>query len=143
MHHHTSQAADKQLNNLIEFRQASYGYLTRARDALFELTDAIMLTPSAPSLAHLSLCPAFRRLWPSLYEALQDGRVDQQALLELYATHVGDTNTKIPYLSTPRVLLAGDHTAWPRPLARTPSERTYLHQPAQIPGLGGGVVVGQ
>lgn len=136
MLHHTSQSANKQLNNLIEFRQASYRCLGRAKDALFELSDAVMLTPQAPSLAHLSLSPVFRRKWPSVYEALEDGTPDREALLRLYSTHV--QKSACSTLHAARVLLAGDHTPWPRPLARTLSERTYLYQSAQIPGLGGG-----
>ncbi|HVF98941.1 MAG TPA: NF041680 family putative transposase [Chloroflexia bacterium] len=135
MSHQTSQSADKQLNNLMEFRQAAYKGLGRAKDALFELADAVQLTQSLPSIAHLSLCPLFRRKWPSVYEALQDGTPDRDALLQLYSSHVHDST--YPTLATPRVLLAGDNTAWPRPLARTLSERTYLHQPATLPGLGG------
>lgn len=134
MSHQTSLPADKQLNNLHEFRQASYRCLGKAKDALFELSDALMVTPSAPSLAHLSLSPLFRRRWPSVYEALQDGTPDTEALLHLYSTQV-QASTYSP-LHTPRVLLAGDNTTWPRPSARTLSDRTYLHQPARIPGLG-------
>lgn len=134
MHYQTSVSADKQLNNLIEFRQAAYSRLGLAKDALFELGDALMLTQQAPSLAHLSLSPMFRRRWPSVYEALQDGTPDREALLHLYASHVQNSTCKT--LATPIMLLAGDNTAWPRPLARTLSERTYLHHPAPIPGLG-------
>ena len=126
-----------QLNNLIQFRQGAYRCLGKAKDALFELSDALLVTPSVPSLAHLSLSPLFRRRWPSVYEAVQDATPDTQALLSLYASRVQPSEPSThPTLSTPRVLLAGDNTAWPRPLARTLSERTYLHQPAQIPGLG-------
>lgn len=135
MHHHTSQSADKQLNNLIEFRQACYGRLGRAKDALFELSDALLTTPSLPSLAHLSVSPLFRRRWPSVYEALQDATPDRLALLKLYSSHVHAT--AYPTLLTPTVLLAGDNTGWPRPLARTLPQRTYLHQPQPIPALGG------
>ncbi|WP_242054668.1 hypothetical protein [Nostoc sp. FACHB-190] len=59
---------------LEEFRQAAYSYLGRAHDATFELMDAILLTRNAYSLADLSLSPAFRRKWSSIYEALQDSR---------------------------------------------------------------------
>lgn len=136
MHHHTSLSADEQLNNLIEFRQGAYRCLSKARDALFELGDALLTTPSMPSLAHLSLSPLFRRRWPSVYEALQDATPypDREALLSLYAGHV--RSSLYPTLSTPHVLLAGDNSAWPRPLARTLSERTYLYQHQPIPGLG-------
>lgn len=43
------------------FRQAAYERLGKARDATFELTDAVLLTRNAYSLADLSLCPVFRR----------------------------------------------------------------------------------
>ncbi len=45
------------------FRQAAYERLGKARDATFELTDAVLLTRNAYSLADLSLCPVFRRKW--------------------------------------------------------------------------------
>jgi hypothetical protein len=50
------------------FRQVAYNYLCRAHDATFELTDAIILTRKAYSLADLSLSPVFRRKWSSVYE---------------------------------------------------------------------------
>jgi len=41
----------------------------------------------------------------------------------------------IEQMSTePRPLLAGDHTGWPRPEARTLRDRTIEHQPTQIAG---------
>ncbi|MEH2465230.1 hypothetical protein [Nostoc sp.] len=40
---------------LEEFRQAAYSHLGRAHDATFELTDAILLTRNAYSLADLSV----------------------------------------------------------------------------------------
>ncbi len=42
---------------LEEFRQAAYKYLGRAKDATFELTDAILLTRNVYCLAELSLSP--------------------------------------------------------------------------------------
>jgi DDE superfamily endonuclease len=38
-------------------------------------------------------------------------------------------------LSTPRVVLAGDHTTWPRLHARTLPDRSYQHQPTPIRGV--------
>ena len=71
------------LAKLQEFRQAAYNYLGKAHDATFELTDAILLTGNAYSLADLSLSPVFRRKWPSIYEALQDTRPQRQKLMQL------------------------------------------------------------
>ncbi|BAZ22640.1 hypothetical protein NIES4073_35270 [Kalymmatonema gypsitolerans NIES-4073] len=55
------------LAKLQEFRQAAYKLLGKAHDATFELTDAILLTRNAYSLADLSVSPIFRRKWPSIY----------------------------------------------------------------------------
>jgi len=70
--------------NLKGFRQAAYEAFGPSRDALFELTDAVLLTHRANSFAELSLSPIFRRQWSSLYEALQDSRpeADQLATLD-------------------------------------------------------------
>ncbi|WP_258169727.1 transposase [Nostoc sp. 'Peltigera membranacea cyanobiont' N6] len=110
---------------LEEFRQVAYKYLGRAKDATFELTDAILLTRNVYSLADLSLSPVFRRKWPSVYEALQDSRPQRQKLMQLYIK-------QIPVEGRP--LLAGDHTNWSRPDAVTLQERTYEHSGTSIAG---------
>jgi len=116
---------DDQFNKLKAFRQAAYECLGNARDAQFELTDAVILTPRVNSFVELSLSPVFRRLWPSIYEAIEDGQPDREGLMRLYIA-------QIP--STPRPLLAGDHTAWPRLSAPTLRDRTVEHQPTKIIG---------
>lgn len=121
---HTSNATEH-FNKLIQFRQAAYEQLGNARDALFELTDAVIQQRHIQSFAELSCAPAFRRRWPSVYEALQDGQPDRNGLLRLYLQQVPGTE---------RLLLAGDHTAWERLWAHTLSGRSYQHQPTPIPG---------
>ncbi|MBD0263238.1 MAG: hypothetical protein ICV78_11080 [Tolypothrix sp. Co-bin9] len=113
------------LAKLQEFRQATYKLLGKADDATFELTDAILLTRNAYSLADLSLSPVFRRKWPSIYEALQDSRPQRQKLMQLYIK-------QMPTVGRP--LLAGDHTAWSRPDAVTLQERTIEHSSTSVPG---------
>ncbi len=117
--------AREHINKLTAFRQSAYACLGTARDALFELADAALLTPGAQSFAELSESPAFQRRWPSLYAALRDGQIDRQALCDLYRAELR---------SVDRPILAGDHTAWSRPYARTLPERTVEHQPNAIPG---------
>ncbi|MFB2919622.1 hypothetical protein, partial [Aerosakkonema funiforme] len=114
-----------QADKLKAFRQAAYQHLTRAKDATFELTDAILLTRHAYSLADLSLCPVFRRAWPSIYEALQDCRPQRNKLMRLY---IQQMPTDV------RPILAGDHTNWPRPDAYTLQERTIEHQATAVDG---------
>ena len=57
-------------NRLQQFRPLAYKLLGKAKDATFELMDAVLLTRSVYSFAELSLSPVFRRQWSSLYEAL-------------------------------------------------------------------------
>jgi hypothetical protein len=110
---------------LKEFRQAAYNHLGRAHDVTFELTDAILLTRNAYSLADLSLSPVFRRKWPSIYESLQDSRPQRQKLMQLYIKQVPTQE---------RLLLVGDHTAWSRPDAVTLQERTIEHSSLTVAG---------
>src|SRR5712692_2139381 len=74
------------LNTLQAFRHGLYECLERAADGLFNATDALLSQPQAQSLAQLSLSPFFQRGWPSLYQALQDGRIATGKLEELFAT---------------------------------------------------------
>ena len=87
---------------------------------MFELGDAVLLTVHANSFAEFSLSPAFRRQWPSVYEALQDGRPDRSALLRLYLD-------QMVWVEHP--ILVGDYTAWSRLEAYTLRDRTIEHQP--------------
>jgi hypothetical protein len=117
--------ATEDFNKLIRFRQAAYGHLGKARDALFELSDAVIQMRHVQSFVELSCAPAFRRKWPSAYEALQDGRPDRIKMMELYLAQMQENE---------RLILAGDHTAWERLYAETLSGRSYQHQPTPIPG---------
>jgi hypothetical protein len=66
------------------FRQEIHQLLTKAKDATFELMDAVMTTRHASSLAEFSLSPMFRRRYPSTYEALEDSRPPRnQSMLAL------------------------------------------------------------
>lgn len=115
------------MNNVLRlqaFRQALYEAFGPARDALFELCDAVLTTPSAASFAHLSLAPLFRRQWPSLYEAIEDARPDPLRLMRLTLNYA-DESAFSHTLARP--LLVGDHTAWPRLSAKTLEDRSYEH----------------
>ena len=114
-----------QLSKLAAFRQSVYGCLTRARDALFELIDAVLTSPGLSCFPELSCAPCFRRQWASVYEALQDGQLNAQDLLKLELE-------QLPL--TARLLLVGDHTAWGRVQAHTLKDRSFVHQPTPIKG---------
>jgi hypothetical protein len=120
-----SAITDMQFTKLQTFRQAAYACLGNGRAALFDLLDAVLVCPALNSFAELALAPVFRRRWASLYEALQDGRLDRTQLLALC----------VPQLPLGgRVVVAGDHTPWPGLSAPTLRDRTLVHAPTQIRG---------
>ena len=75
------------LQQLQRFRGELYRCLGRRRDALFELVDALLAAEGMSSLPHLSLLPAPRRDWGSVYAALAAGEVDTERLAELLVAH--------------------------------------------------------
>ena len=110
---------------LREFRQQAYKMLGQAKDATFELMDAVMTTPKANCLTEMALNPLFRRQWSSVSEALQDCQPDREQLMKLYLQQMSGVE---------RPILAVDRTAWARPDAPTLRERTYEHQATAIHG---------
>jgi len=122
-----------QFNNLIEFRQAVYDHgLTKAKDAQFELVDALLLSPAIRSFPELSLSPVFRRQWPSVYAAIEDGRQDVAWLESHFVKQLPLTGVHIYPL---------DGTAWAHPGAKAMSDRQYIYSPT-IAVDGGSIVVG-
>ena len=115
------------LRVLSAFRGSFYQWLDCRADALFEITDAILTAGTVPSPVHLSLAPAHRRGWGSLYAALSRGRIDEGALRELLASHpLDDGGAK----GTPPVY-AVDVSAWPRCDAETSPQRGYYYHPSR------------
>ena len=113
------------LEKLKQFRTGVYTILGKAKDALFDLMDAVLVTRSVYSFAELSVSPVFRRQWSSVYEAIQDGNPPRTELMKLYIKQLTQTE---------KILLAGDHTAWARLNAPTLKDRTYEHQVQPMSG---------
>src|SRR5437588_9492369 len=72
------------LNTLNEFRHGMYHCFGNAKDALFNLVDALSSEAGASSFPELSFSPFFERSWASLYEALEDGQIDAERLRQLF-----------------------------------------------------------
>jgi hypothetical protein len=105
----------RQRNRLQQFRQAIHDQVfSRARDALFELLDALLVHPGVTSFAELCLAAVFRRQWPSLYAAVRDGRLDLDALERLLTAQLPATEDAV---------FALDTTLWPHPQAKTLANR--------------------
>jgi len=123
----------EQFNKIIEFRQGIYEHgLTKARDAQFELSDALLLSPPIRSFAELSLSPVFRRDWPSAYAAIEQGQQDQEWLESWFIQQIPQEGIQVFSL---------DGTDWPHPQARVLADRQYVHA-ASAAVNGGTVVVG-
>jgi len=103
------------------FRQAWYGCLTARRDALFELTDALVCRPGrVESLPGLSLEPESRRGHGSVYAGLTEGRIAADRLRRLLAGTV-------PAGRAGLVWFAGDVSNWPRPDAACSPQRLAIY----------------
>jgi hypothetical protein len=104
---------------LTAWRSAQYAACGRRRDALFDLCDALLAAGPVPSPAHLSLQPAHRRGWGSLYSALASGQVCEPALRALLAAHP---------LAGGEAIYTVDASVWMRCDAETsPGRGVYYH----------------
>jgi hypothetical protein len=108
-------------DTLSNFRRDLYRCFCRAGDALMNLADALLTETPAHSLPELALSPFFERRWPSLYEALQDAKIDRVALQKLFAQHA-----PLPEEGE-RLLLGGDASSILRVWSKTARDRTYVH----------------
>ena len=107
-------ASTDPLAALRSFRSLLYSCLSPRRDALFELTDALLTAGPVPGPAYLSLEAVHRRGWGSRYAALVHGAVDAEAVRALLAAH--------PLVDAP-LIYAADVRGWPRCDAQTSPDR--------------------
>ena len=108
------------LNILHEFRHGVYGCFGNAKDALFNLVDALASEAGARSFPELSLSPFFERTWASLYEALEDGQMDTERLREVFVRFA-------PLPQAGQVVFLGvDTSNLYRPEAQTAADRTLV-----------------
>ena len=108
---------------------------TRAADALFDLADALLTDVGAGSLIELSQAACFRRGWPSLYAALEDGQIDRTALIRVF------TELLPQRMVGTRLVLGLDTSSILRPQAHTSSDRTLVYRsnlPADATPVGPG-----
>jgi hypothetical protein len=114
-------------NQLQEFRHRLYGLLGNARDAVFDLMDAVLVSASISSFVSLSQSPVFRRQWSSTYAALQASRLPQRKITKLLVSQIATDE---------QPLLAGDSSRWKRASAKTLQDRSFAA------AAGSGITVG-
>ncbi|MCA1719107.1 MAG: transposase [Actinobacteria bacterium] len=114
------------LDALRAFRDSLYRCFDRRADALFELGDAVLTAAQVvPSPVHLSLEPAHRRGWGSLYAALDRGRIDAETLRGLLARH------SLPASRGEPPVYAVDVSVWPRCDAESSPQRGFYYHPSR------------
>ncbi len=113
------------LDSLSAFRNSFHRCLVRRADALFELADALLTAGAVPSPVHLSLAPAHRRGWGSLYAALRRGRIAEEPLRGLLAglPPAGEAGHPPVY--------AVDVSVWSRCDAEASPGRGYYYHPSR------------
>lgn len=104
-----------------QFRQELYECFSYSRDALFNLADALLTETAAHSVIELSLSPFFERKWPSLYEALQTGKLNQAQFERTLAKYAPKGR------AGERLVVAVDASNIERPYSETSPERGYLY----------------
>jgi hypothetical protein len=109
-------------NTLTQVRQQMYESFERQAGALFNLCDALLSEPAARSLAELSLSPLFARQWPSVYAALQDGRINEATLRAAWAK-------ALLWQGEGVICLVLDSTSIARPEAECSADRGLIYVP--------------
>src|SRR5260370_41831230 len=108
------------LNTLKEFRHELYHCFGNAKDALFNLVDALSSEAAASSFPELSFSPFFERTWASLYEALEDGQIDAEQLRKAFVDFA-------PLPQAAEIVFLGvDTSNLYRPEAETAEDRTLV-----------------
>lgn len=110
------------ITRLKHIRQQVYESFERGADALFNLTDALLCESQAQSLPDLSLSPFFERQWPSVYEALEDGRIDVEQVRAIWVSVLLAERAE-----DDPIWIAVDGTNIARPSAPTSADRTIIH----------------
>lgn len=108
----------RDLSTLGAFRHDLYDCFLRAKDALFNTADALLCESHAKSLPEITLSPHFERRWSSVYEAFEDGRIDEKRLQEVFVRSLPTPE------GTERCWLALDTSHIARPCSVTARDRT-------------------
>lgn len=121
------------LKRLVDFRLEVYASFTFRADALFELVEALLLSPIIRSAVEVSQSPVFRRRFPSVYDALDNGRIDPTALRKALVEAEPEEALSVAGYA----VYALDTTISPRPDADTVPDRSKVYSAERgkaIPG---------
>lgn len=111
----------KDLHTLRQFRHEIHDCFLRAKDALFNTVDAFITETQAKSFPELSQLLWFERKWPRLYEAFEDGRIDEAGLRATVARYLPKPEAQ------KRLWLGIDVSKIAHPEAQISADRTAQH----------------
>lgn len=89
---------------------------------MFSLCDALLCETTAQSLPDLSLSPFFERRWSSLYQALENGKINEEQLRQTWV----EALLKDAVSDEP-VWISVDSSSIARPEAKTSADRGIIH----------------
>jgi len=115
------------------FRESLYQSLSKRADTIIDLIDALTTSGHVDSPVALSEEPLFRRCFSSIYDALKNGEIDQEALPQvLYDSQPDDSDTIAGY-----EIYAVDATPNEHPEAETLEDRGLLKSQKNAPARPG------
>jgi DDE superfamily endonuclease len=118
---------------LVDFRLEVYASFTFRAAALFEVLDALLLSPMIRSAAEVSQSPLFRRRFASVYDALTEGKIDPTRLRQaVIAAEPAEALTVAGY-----AVYALDTTVALRPDAVTVPDRSKVYSAAHGKAIAG------
>jgi DDE superfamily endonuclease len=88
---------------------------------LFNTVDALLTEDRAHSFPELSLSPYFERRWSSLYEAFEDGCIDEHPLKQVFAAFLPRPEGEKP------LWVGRDSSGIARPRSATAADRSAQH----------------
>jgi hypothetical protein len=121
------------INWVQQFRRLVYQSFTKRADASMDLIDALAQADQVESPVAVSVEASFRRQYPSIYDTLSAGQVDDVRLRRvLHAAQPAVSETIAGYK-----VYAVDATSEERPAAETLADRTLLRNQEREPSIPG------
>ncbi len=118
---------------LVDFRLEVYASFTFRAAALFEVLDALLLSPLIRSAVEVSQSPIFRRRFASVYDALTEGKINHATLRHALVTaEPAEALTVAGY-----AVYVVDTTIAPRPDAKTVPDRSKVYSAAHDKAIAG------
>lgn len=124
-----NQTTHQQYADLQAFRQTIFSAVSKRRDAVINLCDALLERPKPLNIAELSLSPHCTRRWPSLYDAVEEAVFDTKSLERgfIASSYQDYKQRRSAEAEIPWFVAAGDGTVLRRSSCRVVDGLRYAH----------------